>query len=330
MTTGGGHAALTGQPAPVGARREMGCRLGGNPIAEWQRHLQGLPVYRAGVRLAPADRSLYAAGVAKARGAGASMSAIAESIGCSFGLVRRLLESTGSLTDSTDSIEVRRVERVLRGRISDGTYGIGDALPKWDQLIEELASPVDAFRSAIARLEGQGIILNFNARGYVVTDPKAPPTGYTTQVRTRSGRVETWPLPDAPSRIRGLVTARIQDGTYPEGSKIPGNRALAKEFGITENLMRYLLRPLWAQGVLETAGPGRYSIVHPKARSLLESARAAQLSSSGRAVASLQPPSVERPEGCHPGQPAQLVTAGSTEVCSKPPPGRSPKENSRP
>ena len=263
------HSAAPDEPAPTGARSGAN-RRHGKPVPEWQQHLQELPVYTPDVQLRRADRSLYAAASAKARKAGASTTAIAAFLGCSVGLVQRLLESVGVLDDSYD---VRCAETILRNRISTGTYQVGDALPAVKELWKELDVPFDSVLRALARLEGKGIVLRFQNRGYVVTDPDAPPTGLSMQVRTQTGKVATWPLPGTKSHIRGIVTARIKDGTYPIGSRIPGNRALAKEFGITEKQVSYLLRSLRAQGLTTTEGPGpRGTFVHPSARNRLMSA----------------------------------------------------------
>lgn len=71
--------------------------------------------------------------------------------------------------------------------------------------------------------------------------------------------------------IRAVITARIKDGTYPEGSRIPGLKALTEEFGATEGTLKSALRPLRKQGVLSgTRQEGTF--VHSSARSLLASA----------------------------------------------------------
>ncbi|MFK0111627.1 GntR family transcriptional regulator [Streptomyces sp. NPDC091217] len=238
-------------------------------IPPWQQHLQELPVYTPGVRLTRDDRARYAKAVVDARRAGGSKLGIAAFLGCSFALVQRLLDLGEGLDEAS---EAHRVETVLRAGIADGTYQVGDVLPSPDRLCVQLGVRDESVRRALARLAQEGLTLGISALGTVVTNPHAPPTGSTLQVRTRSGQIQTWTLPMTQSpHIRAVITARITDGTYPEGSKIPGIKALTEEFGATEGTLKSALRPLKKRGILSgTRQEGTF--VHSSARSLLTGA----------------------------------------------------------
>ncbi|MFF3372017.1 GntR family transcriptional regulator [Streptomyces sp. NPDC002680] len=235
----------------------------------WQQHLIELPDYTPGVRFTHDDRTRYANAVAAAHRAGGSMFGIAAFLGCPSGLVHRLVDLGEGLDEAS---EAHRVETVLRARISDGTYRVGDVLPSRDRLCVELGVLDDSVRRALARLAHAGLTLGISALGTVVMDPDAQPLGPTLRVRKQSGQIQTWTLPRTQSpRIRDVVIARIKDGTYPEGSRIPGTKALTEEFGTTEGTLKSALRPLRKRGILSGTRQ-RGTVVHSSARSLLTSA----------------------------------------------------------
>ncbi|MGW3308303.1 GntR family transcriptional regulator [Streptomyces sp. NPDC001073] len=236
----------------------------------WRQHLQELPVHTPRMQLDPAVRARYAEAVAKAYEDGGNRTAIAAYIGCSWHLVAQLLALTQGL--STEP-EAQRVEKILRTRIADGTYKVGDVIPSKPRLCVELGVSHPSVVRALNLLTGQGITFTVRGRGTVVVDPDSPPTGSTLRVRRPSGRVETWHRPSIHSQhIRDTVTTRIQDGKYAEGSRIPGTAALAAEFGTTEGTVKYALRALRAQGILTTGANRDGTLVHPSARSRIAGA----------------------------------------------------------
>jgi GntR family transcriptional regulator, transcriptional repressor for pyruvate dehydrogenase complex len=75
----------------------------------------------------------------------------------------------------------------------------------------------------------------------------------------------TQPAPEASvtgQRLLREMLARIQDGRWPIGSALPGERPLMAEFGVSRVAMREALAALRALGVLEIAH-GRRSRVRP-------------------------------------------------------------------
>ncbi|MCP2338591.1 GntR family transcriptional regulator [Actinomadura rupiterrae] len=60
-------------------------------------------------------------------------------------------------------------------------------------------------------------------------------------------------------RIAVVLRNRITDGTYPLGSRLPGEHALCAEFATTRNTVRRALETLQSEGLIEVhAGMGRF------------------------------------------------------------------------
>ncbi|MEU9404092.1 GntR family transcriptional regulator [Streptomyces sp. NPDC048281] len=234
-------------------------------MPKWREHLRTLPPYTPGVRLSHDAREQYATAVAAAHRDGGGKQTIARALGCSNTFVNQLLDIAEGLEEGS---EAHLVETTLRARIADGTYRVGDALPSRKRLCGELGVEDRSVLRALARLAHAQLTLGINPRGTVVIDPSAPPAGPTIEVRVPSGEVETWAVPMSQSPdIREVITARIADGTYPEGSKIPGVQLLGREFGASEGVVRSAVQLLKRQGVLTGSRAGTF--VHASARVLL-------------------------------------------------------------
>lgn len=237
----------------------------------WQQHLQELPARTPGVALDPVARARYAEAAYQAYKAGGTQRKIAAYIGCSWLFVAQLLDLSEGLSNAP---EAQQVAKILLARIADGTHRVGDVIPSKKRLRVELGVSHGSVDRALAWLTGQGITASRPGRGTVVVDPDAPPTGSTLQVRKPSGAVETWhPTGVHSQHIRDTVKARIWDGTYAEGSKIPVTKDLVAEFGTTTGTVKYALKELKAQGILFTTSAKRHgTLVHPSARSRIASA----------------------------------------------------------
>jgi DNA-binding GntR family transcriptional regulator len=219
--------------------------------------------------MAPDVRARYAEAVYQAFKAGATQSEIAAYIGCSWGFVAQLLDLSEGLSDAP---KAQRVATILQARIADGTYRAGDVIPSRKQLCVELGVSHCSVDRAYVWLTGQGITVSRPGRGTAVADTDAPPTGSAFQVRMPSGAVETWHRSGVHSRhIRDTVLARIWDGTYAEGSKIPILKDLVAEFGTTTGTVVHALKELKTQGIL-TSAKRNGTFVHPSARSRIASA----------------------------------------------------------
>lgn len=62
-------------------------------------------------------------------------------------------------------------------------------------------------------------------------------------------------MPPAYERIADELRARIADGTYPPGSRLPSVRKLATSYGVSDTVTRPVYRVLVAEGIVE-ARPG--------------------------------------------------------------------------
>ena len=60
-------------------------------------------------------------------------------------------------------------------------------------------------------------------------------------------------------QVREIMAARIADGTYPPGSRVPSVVALTREFGIAQATAQKVLAALRAEGLTRTEpGMGSY------------------------------------------------------------------------
>lgn len=60
-------------------------------------------------------------------------------------------------------------------------------------------------------------------------------------------------------QVAEILKARIADGTYPPGRRLPSVRGLTEEFGIAQLTARKALRVLVGEGLAEmTPGMGTY------------------------------------------------------------------------
>ncbi|BCJ36030.1 hypothetical protein Athai_35330 [Actinocatenispora thailandica] len=56
-----------------------------------------------------------------------------------------------------------------------------------------------------------------------------------------------------------VLVARIEDGTYHKGGRLPSEVSLQQEFGVARGTVRHALQHLVAEGIAETTnGKGTY------------------------------------------------------------------------
>ncbi|MEH0576815.1 GntR family transcriptional regulator [Streptomyces sp. B21-108] len=231
----------------------------------WQQPLQGLPSYPRGARIQGRDRERYRRAAAEAYEEGGTLREISTFIKRSPGFVKDLLleghvvlHSTGHRSGGRPRQRVSaasaQVENALRRRMEDGKYEVGAKIPTPQSLTEEFGRSKKAVVRALARLEAAGYLLGVQGRGTVVTDPRNPLQGPTLRVRTGPEQWETWTVQQPGStnaeHIRTAVTARIADGTYPAGRKIPSRYKLAREFGVAYPTVYNALKQLQERGIL--------------------------------------------------------------------------------
>ncbi|MEU9273243.1 GntR family transcriptional regulator [Streptomyces sp. NPDC048251] len=214
--------------------------------------------------------------VAKAYAAGGSLGSIAKVIGRSHPWVKLLLQEAGvelrshgwahpGTRPSVDGHVTAYVENTLRNRMADGTYKVGTSIPSTHALKLELgvsAGPVDR---AVQRLAAAGFVLRVVGWGTVVTDPENPPEGPEIRVQVEPGLYKTWTVHEAGRRncLLAAVTARIAEGTYAAGNRIPDRSAFVEEFNLSYPNVYYALKTLEERGILVAVGR-KGLFVHPQ------------------------------------------------------------------
>ncbi|AZS87244.1 GntR family transcriptional regulator [Streptomyces griseoviridis] len=232
-------------------------------ILSWQADLKDLPRY-TGRRLTASEWTTHRSAITAASRKGATLREIATFLGAPPASVHRYIDRDP---------QAITVETMLRARIDDGTYPLHSQLPTQKEIAKEAGTSPQIADLALDRLAEAGLATRFPGLGAVVTDPDKPPQGPILTVRTRSGKPATRTFPPTPGnatdRVRATVTRRIQDGTYPEGSRIPCHDDLAREFATQTVVITAALKPLRLRRVLKTIrSKGTY--VHPEARTLLQ------------------------------------------------------------
>lgn len=62
--------------------------------------------------------------------------------------------------------------------------------------------------------------------------------------------------PTLPDKVTRLLLDRVVDGTLPRGTRLPSERSLAEQLGVSRTVVREAVRTLQAKGVLAPAGGG--------------------------------------------------------------------------
>jgi len=66
-------------------------------------------------------------------------------------------------------------------------------------------------------------------------------------------------------QIAAVLTARIQDGTYPPRRRIPSEAGIVEEFGVSRPTARAAVQLLVERGLIITVrGKGSYVVDHPQ------------------------------------------------------------------
>ncbi|QFG22396.1 winged helix-turn-helix domain-containing protein [Actinomadura sp. WMMB 499] len=68
-------------------------------------------------------------------------------------------------------------------------------------------------------------------------------------------------------QVAAVIMGRIVDGTYPVGRRIPSNRAIADEFGVSTNTAEAAVKRLRDRGLVQGVhGRGTFVIAKPDAQ----------------------------------------------------------------
>jgi DNA-binding GntR family transcriptional regulator len=140
--------------------------------------------------------------------------------------------------------DITRVAQALRTRLTDGTYPPGTWLPSLRALMAEFGVTNYAVQLVINRLIVTELVKSIPSAGTYVIDPADP-------AAVPAGR-PGGKTPTRRNRVEEILRARITDGTYTVGTKIPSHARLSEELGIPEWTVQQAVGRLADAGLLVT------------------------------------------------------------------------------
>ncbi|GAQ68631.1 DNA-binding transcriptional repressor MngR [Streptomyces turgidiscabies] len=158
-------------------------------LPEWRRILQEAPAWTPGVWLTGQDAEVFRALVTQSYQAGGTIRGISEVIARSYSSVYTALDQAGVLRPRgkpvTQGLAAHRpsgeylqpfVERVIRERISDGTYPRGKRLPPGRSLAQEFGVSPSTVHEALKTLRQERVLERADADtlGTWVSPPDPP------------------------------------------------------------------------------------------------------------------------------------------------------------
>ena len=129
----------------------------------------------------------------------------------------------------------------LRKRIADGAYPAGRKLPTAGELATEFGVAVGTVRAALGVLDKEGLTVSRQGKPRIVAGGNAE---HATKYE----------------QLAEQLRLRIKAGTYAAGSGLPGELALAAEYGVSRATVKAALTSLESTGALVTR-PGRRRVV---------------------------------------------------------------------
>ncbi|MEU4821834.1 winged helix-turn-helix domain-containing protein [Actinomadura sp. NPDC023710] len=132
------------------------------------------------------------------------------------------------------------ITRVLRHRLTDGTYTPGTRLPSEAALCAEFSVARNTVRRALSALQAEGLLTVRPGVGRFAHDPDARP-------RTRT------------EHIAAKLRHQIESGRFQAGDALPSEKELARRHGVSRSTARTALITLEAAGLVACVhGKGRY------------------------------------------------------------------------
>jgi DNA-binding GntR family transcriptional regulator len=132
------------------------------------------------------------------------------------------------------------ITRVLRRRLTDGSYAPGARLPSEAALCAEFGVVRSTVRRALSALQAEGLITVRAGVGRFASDPG-------TQPRTRT------------EHIAAKLRHQIEAGRFQAGDALPSEKQLARRHGVSRSTARAALLDLEAAGLATCVrGKGRY------------------------------------------------------------------------
>ncbi|MGC4952703.1 winged helix-turn-helix domain-containing protein [Actinomadura citrea] len=132
------------------------------------------------------------------------------------------------------------ITRVLRRRLTDGTYAPGARLPSEAALCAEFGVVRRTVRRALSALQAEELITVRAGVGRFAQDPDAQPCTLT-------------------ERIAANLRHQIETGRFQAGDALPSENQLARRRGVSRSTARAALITLEAAGLVTCVhGKGRY------------------------------------------------------------------------
>ena len=132
------------------------------------------------------------------------------------------------------------ITRVLRHRLTDGTYAPGTRLPSEAALCAEFGVVRNTVRRALSALQAEGLITVRAGVGRFVPVPNVQP-------RTRT------------EDIAAKLRHQIETGRFQPGDVLSSEKQLARRHGVSRSTARTALITLEAAGLVTCVqGKGRY------------------------------------------------------------------------
>ncbi|MBZ3906548.1 GntR family transcriptional regulator [Streptomyces griseiscabiei] len=151
------------------------------------------------------------------------------------------IASSLTVKTTADNDPSVRYADILRGEISSGVWGPDQILQRKD-LAHRFDVPLKVISRAMQRLTDEGLVetrIRLGTRPRIAGRSWNPPQGTLVQ------------------HIMRTLRARIADGTYRVGRRLPTQDRLAAEFGVSGSVISSALQPLKAEGLVSTDVNGR-------------------------------------------------------------------------
>ncbi|MDX3101090.1 GntR family transcriptional regulator [Nonomuraea angiospora] len=140
------------------------------------------------------------------------------------------------MSKATDAPTYVRIAQDIRSRILQGDPPAGTMLPSEASLARTYGVARGTVRQAVAELERSGLVASEAGRGRRVmgSDPATVTRAAATQYET----------------IAETLRKRIDSGDLVAGQQLPGEAAIAEEFGVSKGTARQALQLLAGEGLI--------------------------------------------------------------------------------
>jgi len=140
--------------------------------------------------------------------------------------------------DGTPVTKRETVERFILKEIADGRYKPGDLVATGAELARRLGVSLTTAGNALRHLKDLGVLhggLGSAGTRVAVSGQNPPPT-----------------VTERAVRVAAVIRRQIEDGTYPSGTLLPSNRALARAYRVPGHVVVEVIKILVDEELVET------------------------------------------------------------------------------